>query len=448
MIKELLNQRLPLGPAIRRFLGEPQPPNVGWLHTFGSALLFLLVVQTLTGGVLLLFYAPTPDHAWESLSHLADHVSSVHLVRSLHVWGASLLIVVVTLHILRVVVHGAYRAPRELNWLSGVFTFLLILAFSFTGYLLPWDQKGYWGTKVGTEMIAQTPLVGPLLQRLLQGGEEIGAYTLSRFFALHAFFLPAMLVGLVLLHLYLLRCHKIAPHPQPHKRSGPPFPFYPRQVFRDSSASLLVFLIVLLLALLLPAGLEPKADPSDTSYDPRPEWYFLAHYELLRLFSGWEVLPVFVIPNLIILALLALPFLDRGPSRYWKQRKPAVLAVAAFFALMYGAVAYSKIVHPQGGLPTLEQELPLPEDGDPALMVRARQVLVERKCVNCHKIKGVGGLQGPDLSQAGWKFSRPHLRQQILDPKARNPESRMPSFQGEISERDLEAVVEYLSLML
>ncbi len=444
-----MNRRLPLGPALRRFLDKPQPPNVGWLHTFGSALLFLLVVQVLSGGVLLLFYAPTPDHAWLSLSYLADHLRSVHLVRSLHFWGATLIIVAATLHILRVVLHGAYQNPRELNWVTGMLAYLVILGFSFTGYLLPWDQKGYWGTRVGTEMIAQTPLVGGVLARVLQGGEEIGAYTLTRFYALHVFFLPAVLVGLVLLHLYLLRVHGTAAHPDPDRRTGDAFPFYPAQVFRDSSVSLAVFLVLLVLALALPAGLEPRADPSDTSYDPRPEWYFLAHYELLRIFSGWEILPVFVIPNLIILLLLGVPFLDRvSGSRHWRRRKAAVFGVAGLFVLMYGAVAYSKIAHPPGGLPSVEQELPLPEEGDPVQMVRARQVLVEQKCVNCHKIQGVGGLQGPDLSQAGWKFNRQHLRQQILDPKARNPESRMPSFQGRISESDLNAVIEYLSLML
>ncbi len=447
-IKEFLAERLPVGGALRRFLQDPQPENVGWAHTFGSALLFLLLVQFLSGGVLMFFYAPTPDHAWQSLNYLLETFATGGLLRSLHVYGASLIVIAATLHLLRVLFHGAYKRPRELNWVSGMLAYLLILAFAFTGYLLPWDQKGYWGTRVGTEMIERAPGLGPLLVRLLQGGEEIGAYTLSRFFALHVFFLPVLLGGIVLLHLYLLRRHHIAPHPEPSRRTEKNFSFYPYQVFRDSSAALVALLILLAICLLVPAGLEPRADPSDASYDPRPEWYFLAHYELLRLFSGAEILPIFVIPNLIILFLLAVPFLDRSKHRHWSRRKPAVLAVAGLFVLMYSAVAYSLIYHPAGGIAPPEEELPLPEEGDPELLAAGRRVFVQLQCINCHKLQGVGGLQGPDLSQAGWKFNKRHLRQQILDPTANNPDSKMPSFAGKISQEELEAVVEYLSQML
>ncbi|MFQ5740624.1 MAG: cytochrome b N-terminal domain-containing protein [Acidobacteriota bacterium] len=447
-LKDFLNQRLPLAKPLRDFLREPQPENVSWAHTFGSALLFVLFLQVATGGFLMLFYAPTPDHAWESLNYMGENFGSGRLLRSLHVWGASLIILILTLHILRVVFHGAYKRPRELNWVSGMLSYLLVLGFAFTGYLLPWDQKGYWGTKVGTEMIARTPLLGPILVRLLRGGEEIGAYTLSRFFALHVFFLPALLAALVLLHLYLLRKHGIAPDPQSQNRSTRRFPFYPYQIFRDATAALAVLAILVLLAAAVPAGLDLKADPSDTTYEPRPEWYFLAHFELLRLFTGFELLPILILPNLIILLLLGLPFLDRSAHRYWKKRKLIVLSMAGFFAAMYGAVAYSRLYHPAGGVSVAEEQLPLPGNGDPALMARARQVLIEKKCINCHTIQGVGGRIGPNLSQAGWKFSRAHFRAQILDPKSHNPTTKMPSFRGVISEHDLEAVVEYLSEML
>lgn len=447
-LKRFIEERLPVGAALRKFLREPQPDNVSWAHTFGSALLFVLILQVLTGGLLLLFYAPSPASAWESVDYLIANFTSAKLARSLHVWGASLLIVLATAHILRVTIHGAYKRPREINWLSGLAAFFLVLGFAFTGYLLPWDQKGYWGTEVGTQMIAKAPLLGPWLARLLRGGEEIGAYTLSRFFALHVFFLPALLVAMVGLHLYLLRRHKIAPDPEPEKRSGRTFPFYPHQMFRDSAVALGILAALLLLSLLSPAGLEMKADPSDTSYDPRPEWYFLAHYELLRLFGALEILPIAVIPTLIVLLLLALPFLDRSEHRHWMSRKPAVLAVAALFALMYGAVLYSKVNHPAGGVAAAEESLPLPEGGDPEQMLRARHLFVVHKCVNCHKLKGEGGLQGPDLSQSGWKLSEQHIRRQILNPKADKPDSKMPSFDGVLSEQEVEDLVQYLSQML
>ncbi len=445
---QFIEHRLPVSQAVRHFLREPLPLNVGWPHVFGSALLFFLILQFLTGGVLLLFYAPTPQHAWQSLNYLITNFSSASLLHGLHSWGGSFIMILTTLHILRVVLHGSYKKPRELNWLSGMFAFLLILGFSFTGYLLPWDQKGYWGTQVGTQMIEKAPLLGPFLATVLKGGTELGAYTLSRFFALHVFFLPALLVGLVALHLILLRRHGIAPHPEVDRRSPARLPFYPFQLFRDLAAAGGLLLLLILLSLLLPPGLEGQADPADLSYDPRPEWYFLAHYELLRLFSGLEVLSIAVIPTLILGGLFLLPFWDRSRERDWAARRLPVVLVFGLFATLYGAVVYSKATHPPGGIVTAEETLPLPEFDDPEVMLRGRHSFVVYKCANCHQLKGVGGLQGPDLSQTGWKFSEQHLRQQILNPKAANPDSKMPSFEGEISEEDLAAVVQYLSQML
>ncbi len=445
---QFLDERLPLRTPLRTFLDDPQPPSVGWRHTLGSSLLFLLTVQFLTGGVLMLFYAPTPDHAWESLRHLEEHNKPGALVRALHVWGASFMIVAATLHILRVVIAGAYKRPRELNWMAGMLSFLLILGFSFTGYLLPWDQKGYWATRVGTEMISTGPLLGPFLADVLRGGKELGAYTLSRFFALHVFFLPGLITGVVLLHLYLMRKHKIALDPSSHGKEGRTIPFFPEQMFRDSATSLLVLILLVVVAILFPPGLEAGADLSDTSYDPRPEWYFLAHYELLRVMPGPPLLATIVLPTLIILALLALPLLDRSPSRNWRRRKLAVFSVVGLFALMYATSAYSKIYHSGERVQVAEEALPLPESDDPQQMIRARQAFIRYECVNCHRLADQGGLLGPDLSQTGWKFSREHLRQQILNPQAANPESRMPAFEGKISDEDLAALIEYLSLML
>ncbi len=442
-----LDERLPLRSVLRALFYEPQPPSVGWKHTLGSALLFLITVQFLTGGVLLAFYAPTPDHAWASLKHLADHNTMGNLVRGLHIWGATFLIVMVTLHILRVVHAGSYKRPRELNWVIGLASFLLILGFSFTGYLLPWDQRGYWATQVGTEMISTAPILGPFAATLLRGGAELGAYTLSRFFALHVFFLPALLIGMVSLHLYLLRAHGITPESKGTDKR-PHFPFYPKQMLRDSSTSLLVFLLLLTVVILFPANLESPADPSNTAYDPRPEWYFLAHYELLRAVPGPPVVGTVILPTLIILALFALPLLDRAKSRHWRERKLVVLIVTAFFVAMYAASGYSKIYHSGNPVEFSEKALPLPETENPNQIKHGRRAFIQYECINCHKLGSEGGLQGPDLSQAGWKFSVEHMREQILDPTASNPDSTMPAYEGKISDAELEALVQYLNLML
>ncbi len=442
-----LNERLPLGSSLRSFLDQPQPPNVGWKHTLGSALLFLITIQVLTGGVLIAFFAPTPDHAWESLKYLADHNTMGNLVRGIHVWGSSFLIIVVTLHILRIVFTGSYKRPRELNWTIGLTSFLVILGFSFTGYLLPWDQKGYWATQVGTEMVSTAPILGPFMATFLRGGAELGAYTLSRFYALHVFFLPIFLFCLITLHLYLLRKHGIAAESVGTKKR-PHFPFYPKQMLKDSITALLIFVLLLTISILIPAGLELPADPSDTNYDPRPEWYFLAHYELLRALPAPPVLGTIILPTLIILTLFALPFIDRSKSRSWRKRKRIVLPVTAFFLIMYVVSGYSKLYHSGEPIKVSENLLPLPKSDYPDQMNRGRTTFIQYECINCHKLGDEGGQQGPDLSQAGWKFSVRHLRQQILNPAESNPDSKMPAYEGKISEADLEALVQYLALML
>ena len=398
----------------------------------------------------MLFYAPTTDHAWESLRFLTENFRSGKVLRGLHMWGASLIVIVSTLHILRVVLHGAYKRPRELNWLFGIILFLLALAFGFTGDFLRWDQKAYWATKVGTEMMGEAPGIGSFLMDLVRGGDELGNYTLTRFYAAHVAFLPALLLILVLLHIYLLRYHKVAPHPLPEKRSANTFPFYPFQFFRDSVLSLVVFLILMALALLLPAGLDPEANTSDISYDPRPQWYFLAHYELLRLFEGMQVLPIVVIPTLIILVLLALPWLDRSEDRHWKNRKGVVISVTALFALMYAAVPYSKVYHPPASteselLAATRKNLPLPPGGDVELVLRGRRVFQMMKCTGCHELGGIGSAIGPSLNGIGSKYAPQRIRAQILDSKKFFPDSTMPSFAGKMTEEDLQALVEYVS---
>jgi ubiquinol-cytochrome c reductase cytochrome b subunit len=325
--------------------------------------------------------------------------------------------------------------------------YLMIFAFLFTGRLLPWDQNGYWGTRAALEMIERLPFVGPFLQQALQRGDEIGAYTLSSFFALHTFFLPVVLLALVVLHLVLLRYHGIADHPDPSQRQESKFPFYPQQAFRNAMVAFLVLWFLLTLSLVAPAVLEQPADPTDATYDARPEWYFLAHYELLRLFEGLEIIPIFVIPMLLIGAALLLPWIDRSEHRTWRKRKTIVAGALLVFGLLYGASGYSRTYHPGSAGSFAIGALPLPEQGVPDQMLRAREVLVGQRCVNCHRFQGYGGLQGPDLSQAGSKLNRQRLRTHILDPKSLEPDSQMPAYRGRVSEEDLETIVEYLSRM-
>jgi quinol-cytochrome oxidoreductase complex cytochrome b subunit len=179
-------------------------PKVNWLYTLGSATLFLAFNQAITGILLTIYYVPSPDHAYNSVQYITTQVPAGWFIRGLHHWGASAMVIVTVLHMLRVIYYGAYKYPREMTWLTGVFLLLIVIGFGFTGYLLPWDQKAYWATTVGTKIAEVTPWIGDWLLRILRGGEELSAVTLARFFGAHVWFLPAALILLISVHLYLV----------------------------------------------------------------------------------------------------------------------------------------------------------------------------------------------------------------------------------------------------
>ena len=179
-------------------------PKVNWLFTLGSASLFLAINQIVTGILLTIYYVPTPDHAYDSVQYITTQVTAGWLIRGLHHWGASAMVVVVALHMLRIIFHGAYKFPREVTWFTGVVLLLIVIGFGFTGYLLPWDQKAYWATTVGTRIAGTPPLIGDWVLRIVRGGEELTAITLARFFGVHIWVLPTALISLTAFHLYLV----------------------------------------------------------------------------------------------------------------------------------------------------------------------------------------------------------------------------------------------------
>ncbi|GIV18742.1 MAG: cytochrome b [Armatimonadota bacterium] len=319
-VRDWIEERTGLFGFIQRHLDEPMPPGVGWWQTLGNLLLTLLIFQFITGFALAMFYAPTPDHAHESVKHITENVPLGAFIRGWHHWGSSFIMLVVVLHILRVFFWGAYKKPRELTWLVGVAIFQVILAFAFAGYLLIWDQKAYWATVVGTRFASTVPIIGEWLMYFLRGGKEVGALTLTRFYAIHIMLLPVVLVLLIAAHLYLVRRLHIAGPVVPQK--GAPQPFYPYQLFRDAVVVLVGMGLLMTCALLFKPPLYPVADPSGTAFTPRPEWYFLGLYELLKLMPPkLEVLGTVVIPGLVAIGMILLPWLDRSPSRHPAYRK-------------------------------------------------------------------------------------------------------------------------------
>lgn len=341
-VRDWIEERTGLFGFIKHHLDEPMPPGVGWWQTLGNLLLTLLIFQFITGFALAMFYAPTPDHAHESVKHITENVPLGAFIRGLHHWGSSFIMLVVVLHILRVFFWGAYKRPRELTWVVGVAIFQVILAFAFTGYLLIWDQKAYWATVVGTRFASTIPVIGEWLMHFLRGGKEVGALTLTRFYAIHIMLLPVVLVLLTAAHLYLVRRLHISGPVVPQK--GAPQPFYPYQLFRDAVVVLVGMGLLMTCALLFKPPLYAVADPSGTAFTPRPEWYFLGLYELLKLMPPkLEVLGTVVIPGLVAIGMILLPWLDRSPSRHPAYRK-WVIDVGLIIIFLIGTLTLKGIL--------------------------------------------------------------------------------------------------------
>ena len=208
--KGWVEERLNLQPTAERVMDHPVPRHITWLHCFGGLTFFTFIIQVVTGVIMTFFYVPSPDHATDSVGYLQHSVPFGSIVRNLHRWGAYAMVLLVFLHMVRVFVHKAYRKPRELNWVLGVGLIMLVMGFGFTGYLLPWDQKAYWATNVGLNIVGTIPFIGKTAANMLRGGPELGALTLVRFFALHVFILPLLLVVGMLLHFAMIRKQGIA----------------------------------------------------------------------------------------------------------------------------------------------------------------------------------------------------------------------------------------------
>ncbi len=206
-----IDERLNIRPYIRKeILDKPVPGKLSFSYCFGGITLFLFIVLTFTGLSMAIYYVPSPDHAYDTVDYLTYQIFMGKIIRGVHHWAANLMVLTVFLHMLRVYIHGAYKKPRELNWITGVILFVIVMSFGFTGYLLPWDQKAYWATKVGTEMPRTIPFAGDYIVRLLRGGTIIGALTLSRFYVLHVIFLPSIIAILLIGHFAMIRRQGIA----------------------------------------------------------------------------------------------------------------------------------------------------------------------------------------------------------------------------------------------
>jgi ubiquinol-cytochrome c reductase cytochrome b subunit len=312
-MKPLLNwldDRTGYRHLLNDMLFEPIPGGARWRYVWGSTLVFVFTTQIITGLFLWTAYSPSAQTAWESVYFIQHMTSWGWLVRGIHHYSSQAMVVLMALHLMQVVIDGAYRAPREINFWLGLILMQIVFGLSLTGYLLPWDQKGYYATQVSTEIMGATPVIGPTVQLVVQGGPKYGHHTLTRFFAMHAGILPGLLMVFLVLHLYMFRRHGLTVR---HTKR-PDVMFWPDQVLRDAVACLGVLAVLLLCAVFKGAELSAPADPSEPYSAARPEWYFLFLFRFLK-FQAVEhyglAFGAIYVPGAIMLVFLLMPIIGR-----------------------------------------------------------------------------------------------------------------------------------------
>ena len=463
-----LDRRTGIHSLLHEALDEPIPGGARWAYVFGSGLLYLFLSQVITGVFLALYYVPSSDHAHTTVSYISKVVSSGLFLRSIHAYGATAIIVLLFLHISQTLLYGSYKGRRELLWLSGCFLLALMLGMAFTGYLLPWDQKAYFATAVGTNIISEVPLIGASLQQLLRGSPQMGTLTLSRFFVLHVFVLPGLLMAFIAMHVFLFRKAGAA-GPFKEDPVHPKLPtqnFYPRQLVMDMAASLLIILALGLVAYFVPIHLGPQANTSDTSYIPRPEWYYLPIFQWLKIVSGrWSLFGGIVLPGLLALLFASIPFLDRGRERRpW--RRPIVVAGFAIFVVSYaglGVISYHDDAadlnvaaqlarQKQAEIDYMRQPFQLQsQPSAPApltlgavdpLVVKGTAIFAAQPCGGCHGDKGEGTAAAPALIGIGQKYSADHVAYLLHHRTAKMIQGGMPPV--DLNQADTDALVAYL----
>jgi len=333
------------------FLTEDVPGGARYWYVFGSATLFAMILQFVTGIFLTFYYAPSSVTAWESTSYIYHNVPLGSFVISLHFWGATAMIALLFMHMLQVLIWGAYKAPREIMWVVGVILFIVTLVLGLTGYLLPWDMNAYFASQVAINIASSAPILGGVMQQLLSGGAGMGTLTINRFFGLHVWLMPAILAVLVVVHLIVFRHNGSAGPPTDRElKKLPQGRFWPNQMFMDAAASLIVFAIMVLLSIFSPAPFDVKADPTQR-FIAYPAWYFLALYGMLRvagqvpgaLVPIANLIATIVIPTVIIVVLIALPWIDRNPSRQPRRRTVVLAVTAIVMTLAIGLSTYSQL---------------------------------------------------------------------------------------------------------
>lgn len=461
-----VDQRTGIHSLLHESLDEPIPGGARWAYVFGSGLIFLFFSQVITGVALALYYVPSADHAHTVVSYIVKVVTAGSFIRSIHAYGSSGIIILLLLHVGQTILYGSYKGRRELLWLSGCILLALMLAMAFTGYLLPWDEKAYFATAVGTNLIGEVPFIGPPLEQLIRGGDQMGTLTISRFFVLHVFVLPALLFGFIAAHVFFFRKAGAAGpiKENPVHPKLPSVTFYPRQVLMDATFAVVLIGILASIAIKVPMDLGPAANPADTHFLPRPDWYYRPAFQWLRYFSGrWDVAGI-VLPAILALVFAAVPFLDRSTERRpW--RRPISVGAFLIFLIAYvslGVASYRADYSDPGMAAQMHKQdedvnafmrkpfAPEAAAGTPvaALASAAPQVLKglalfqAGSCDSCHGKDGIGTAAAGPLTGVRQKYTDAELITLLHAPNSKMTAGGMAPVN--LKPDDMQALVAYL----
>ncbi len=456
-VSSWLEDQLRFSSAILPVIEHPVPRDTNWWYVFGSATLVAFTMQVLTGVALAFSYVPAPNSAYESIQFITNQAILGSVVRGIHFFGASAMVLLVIAHMVRVYLMAAYKYPRQLTWLIGTGLLLTTFGMAFTGQLLRWDQNAYWAIVVGAEQAGRAPFIGRWLAEVIVAGQTVGGATLTRFFATHVFLIPAAMFALIGLHLYLVVQHGISEPPREGEPVDPAtyrerydrllhtrgVPFWPDAAWRDVVFALAVGSVVLALAIFVgPPQLGAQADPTNVRADPRPDWYFLWYFALLALIppstEDWVIIGFPLLVGVILLALpLVAPKGERSPRRRpWAVMVVGLTALAIGVLIREGDLApWSPVFEPKPLSASVTRGL----TGDAA---RGAALFQSKGCNSCHSVAGVGGRRGPDLTAVGNRLTRDQLTWRIL-----NGGYNMPAYGTALTPADVSALVDFLATL-
>lgn len=456
-----LEERTGLGAPIRATATHAVPRDTAsWWYVFGSASLTAFVLQIVTGVCLATVYTPSADDAWTTLVQLDTVIPLGWFLRALHGWGSNFMVALVLIHMVQVFLFGAFKFPRELTWMIGVLLLLLTLGMAFTGQILRFDQDAYWGLGIGASIAGRSPFIGAEAVRLMLGGPIIGAATLSRFFALHVFVIPGLLIGLMGLHLFLVLKLGINEWPMPGRlvsratyrreyeelvaRDG--VRFFPDAAKRDIVfAGVVILSLVLCAAILGPIGPGGAPDPTLIDTNPKPDFFFLWLFAALALLPPSVETPLLLTAPIVVIGLLmALPLISGTGEKSWKRRPFAVITVVVA-ALALGTLTHLGTFAPWSPVMNAWSATPTPPEylkGRSPLELQGALVVQSKQCRNCHALGDAGGLRGPTLDGVATRLTRDQLIRQVLQGGG-----NMPAYGKNLRPAEVTALVAFLETL-